>query len=107
MISLDDQIGAGTHWVCYRNIDQYCEYFDSYGLPMPSDVYKNLVTSGKQIVYSGDEIQERDSVLFGYWYLYYLLERQRGRSILEVMHNPEFDFSDQSINHKFIKNYFM
>lgn len=26
IINLDDQIGAGTHWVAYRNIDKYCEY---------------------------------------------------------------------------------
>jgi len=40
-------------------------------------VMKYLMTSGKQIFYSGDEIQERDSVLCGYWVLYYLSERQK------------------------------
>ena len=58
---------------------------------MPKDVQKYLSTSGKQIVYSGDEIQERDSVLCGYWCLHYLLERQTGRSILETIHNSKFD----------------
>ena len=50
-----------------------------------------MATSGKQLEYSGDEIQERDSVLCGYWCLYYLLERQKGRSILDTIHNSEFD----------------
>ena len=70
-------------------------------------MYKNIL---KQVVsrsiYSGDEIEERDSVLCGYWDLYYLLERQRGRSILETIHNAELNFTDQSINHRFIINYF-
>ena len=27
IINLDDSIGPGSHWVCYRNIDKnYCEY---------------------------------------------------------------------------------
>lgn len=82
IIILDDQIGAGTHWVAYRNIDKYCEYFDSFGLKMPSNVHRYLFTSDKQLVYSKDEIQERDSALFCDWCLYYLLERQKGRSIL-------------------------
>lgn len=65
---------------------------------MPSDVHQYLLTNGKQIVYSGVEIQERDSVLCGYWCLYSLLERQRGRTIFETIHNLQFVFSDQSID---------
>lgn len=106
IINLDDHIGDGTHWVCYRNIDRFCEYFDSFGLPMPIEVKKNMKTSGKRLVYSSDEIQERDSVLCGYWCLYYLLERQKGRSILDTIHNSKFDMSDTSVNHRFIINYF-
>ena len=46
--------------------------------------------SGKTLFYSPDEIQERLSILCGYWYLYYLIERQNGKEICEVLHNPEF-----------------
>ena len=60
IINLDRHIGPGTHWVVYRNIDKWCEYFDSFGLSMPTEVKKYMITSGKQLVYSGDEIQERD-----------------------------------------------
>ena len=106
IINLDNHIGPGTHWVAYRNIDKYCEYFDSFGLMMPLEVKKYMATSGKQLEYSGDEIQERDSVLCGYWCLYYLLERQKGTSILNTIHNAEFDRSDTSVNDRFIINYF-
>jgi len=60
IINLDNHIGLGTHWVAYRNIDRFCEYFDSFGLNIPSEVDKYMSTSGKQLVYSTDEIQERD-----------------------------------------------
>ena len=106
IVNLDNHIGPGTHWVAYRNIDRFCEYFDPFGLMMPSEVKKYMATSGKQLEYSGDEIQERDSVLCGYWCLYYLLERQRRTSILNTIHNAEFDMSDTSVNHRFIINYF-
>ena len=56
---------------------------------MPDEIAIYLVTSDKPLIYSSDEIQERDSVLCGYLCLYYLLERQRGRSILETIHNAK------------------
>ena len=94
--------GPGTHWVCYRNIDNVVEYFDPFGLIMPNEALEYFRTSGKRIVYSMDEIQNRNTVLCGYWCLYYLFERQRGTSILDVIHNPHFD-NDKS---DFIKAYF-
>ena len=106
IINLDLQIGSGTYWVAYR-IDNYkCEYFNSYELMMPSDVLKYLSTGRKLVLFSGDEIQERDSVLCGYWCLYYLLERQKDVPMFNVIHNAEFDKKDKSVNHRFINNYF-
>ena len=83
IINLDDMTGPGTHWVCYRNINNVVEYFDSFGLIMPNEALTYFRTSGKRIVYSMDEIQNRSTVLCGYWCLYYLFERQRGNSILQ------------------------
>ena len=102
IINLDDIQGPGTHWICYRNINSVVEYFDPFGLIMPNEALEYFNTSGKRIVYSMDEIQNRNTVLCGYWCLYYLFERQRGNSILNVMHNPHFDDD----NSDFIKEYF-
>ena len=102
VINLDDMTGPGTHWVCYRNIDNVVEYFDPFGLIMPNEALEYFHTSGKRIVYSMDEIQNHNTVLCGYWCLYYLFERQRGTSILDVIHNPHFD----NDNSDFIKAYF-
>ena len=108
IINLDTHIGPGTHWIAYRNGDKYAEYFDSFGLKMPFEISDYPSTSGKQIIYSGDEIQERDSVLCGYWCLYYLLERQMGTPtcILRVIHNAKFNMNEQSVNYRFIIEYF-
>ena len=57
IINLDDMTGPGTHWVCYRNINNIVEYFDPFGLIMPNEAKKYFNTSGKRIVYSMDEIQ--------------------------------------------------
>ena len=59
--NLDGSTGGGSHWVCYRNVDkQFCEYFDSFGLIIPNEIKNYPKTSGKKIVYSSDEIQERE-----------------------------------------------
>ena len=102
IINLDDIKGAGTHWVCYRSLDSVVEYFDPFGLIMPNEARAYFHTSGKHIVYSMDEIQNRSTVLCGYWCLYYLLERQQSSDILDVIHNPHFD----NDNSDFIKEYF-
>ena len=73
---------------------------------MPTEIQKYLQTSDAKIIYSTDEIQERDSVLCGYGCLYYLLERQKGKSILDIIHNTKFNPIDKSVNHKFIIDYF-
>ena len=105
IINLDDIQGPGTHCVCFRSINNVVEYFDPFGLIMPNEALKYFNTaspSGKQKVYSIDEIQNRNTVLCGYWCLYYLYERQRGNSILDLIHNPHFD----SDNSDFIQEYF-
>ena len=87
IINLDDINGPGTLWVCYRN-DEITYYFDPFGLTLLKEVKRYFKTSGLPIIYSPDEIQERNSILCGYWCLYYLKERQNGKSILDVIHNP-------------------
>ena len=56
IINLDDSIGRGSHWVCYRSVDkQFCEYFDPFELIMANEIKNYLKTSGKKIVYSSEE----------------------------------------------------
>ena len=79
------------------------EYFDPFGLIMPNEAAEYFNTPGKHTAYSIDELQNRSTVLCGYWCLYYLYERQQGTGILDVIHNPHFD----NDNSDFIKAYFL
>ena len=78
IINLDDIQRTGTHWVCYSNLNSVVEYFDPFGLIMPNEAAAYFNTSGKRTVYSIDGIQNRSTVLCGYWSLHYLSERQQG-----------------------------
>ena len=69
---------------------------------MPHEIHHYLAKSGKKVIFSQNEIQNRDTVLCGYWCLYYLIERQKGKSILGVIHHKYLD----SDNSDFIKDYF-
>lgn len=35
IINLDSSENEGTHWVAYIKLNNYCEYFDSFGDLMP------------------------------------------------------------------------
>ena len=49
IINLDDIVGQGTDWVCYRNLEKnLIEYFDPFGLIMPYQIRDYLLTSGKK-----------------------------------------------------------
>ena len=68
IINLDSIEGEGTHWVCYRNLEKnLTEYFDPFGLIMPHEIRHYLLTSGKKVIFSQDEIQNRNTVFCGYW----------------------------------------
>lgn len=71
---------------------------------MPHEVYHYLISSGKKIIYSQDEIQNRDPVLCGYWCLYYLNERQKGKNILDVIHNQDFDLDNRDFIFTYISS---
>ena len=93
VVNLDDIQGSGTHngFVIENLENDLVEYFDPFGLIMPLDIYHYLISSWRKYNYSQDEIQNRDSVLCGYWCLYYLNEINKGKSILDVIHDQDFD----------------
>ena len=58
----------------------------------------------KKLIYSQDELQNRDSVLCGYWCLYCLNERQKGKSVLDIIHNQNFDEDNRDFIISYFKN---
>ena len=45
ILNLDDSSGKGTHWSCWIKVAKDKIYFDSYGLPPPTELLKYLERS--------------------------------------------------------------
>ena len=97
--------GDGTHWVCIYNDEKSdkVKYFDSFGLVPPNEVIKYMKTTNKNIIYNDSQIQNMDSILCGYYCIYYIEQRNEGRTADEVL----LDFHDNptEFNKKFMKFY--
>ena len=68
-LNLDDSGGKGTHWVSWfkRNTDKF--YFESYGLPPPTELIDHLQ---RPIYYDRKRIQHDNEVFCGHLCLYVL-----------------------------------
>lgn len=70
VINLDISKNAGTHWVAYGKINDYIEYFDSYGNLKPPKEFIKYV--GENINYNYDNIQKNNRYNCGHLCLKFL-----------------------------------
>ena len=56
-------VGNGTHWVCFHNINNNLFYFDSYGIEPPLEILKNA----NSCYYNVNEIQSYNSQACGWF----------------------------------------
>lgn len=71
IINLDSSNNKGTHWVAYAKVDNYCQYFNSYGnLKPPLELVKYL----KNIVinYNYERYQRYNTVNCGHLCIQFL-----------------------------------
>lgn len=72
VVNLDDTRNSGTHWVAYIKIQDYCEYFDSFGdLKPPFELQKYLKN---RIFYNYYRYQSFNSYNCGHLCLKYLYD---------------------------------
>lgn len=65
ILNLDTSDNPGTHWVAYVKLNNYCEYFDSFGnLRPPLELTHYL--NGFSIIYNYDKFQSYNSVNCGH-----------------------------------------
>lgn len=70
IVNLDLTKNCGTHWVAYGKLNNYIEYFDSYGnLKPPKELLKYL---GKKINYNYENFQKNNSYNCGHLCLHFL-----------------------------------
>jgi len=69
--------GGGIHWIFVYNDSNSdsVEYFDSFGLVPPNEIVTDMNTSSKNIIYNDSQIQHINSIMCGYYCIYYLLQR--------------------------------
>lgn len=76
IVNLEDSSGGGTHWVAIIIDDRYVSYYDSFGIGASDDVKefisRYVQNQNIQTIYSTKQVQYHDSVLCGYYCIYFL-----------------------------------
>jgi len=82
IINLNDISVNGMHWVVWlkRGNDKF--YFDSFGLPPPTEL-KNYLNRG--VFYPSKQIQPRQEAICGHLCLFALKEMQKGKRLQEII----------------------
>lgn len=101
---------GGTHWTGFIIKKKSIVYFDSFGLPIPRLVLQFMRKYDyDKIIYSRDQIQHFDSVLCGYFVLYFLwfftvLHKNNSNSVTHLLmkHNAIYVQRNQLLNDKII-----
>lgn len=75
VVNLEDSNLGGSHWVCIVLNEKYVSYFDSFAV-RPSDDIKEFISrfvknSKMKTIYNLKQIQHSDSVLCGYFCIYF------------------------------------
>ena len=100
IINLDDNDGPGTHWTACINKNNKLYYYDSYGLSYPDELLK---ITNKPIIYNPHQNQHMDTVLCGWYCIYFINEMSKGTSYDNILNH--FDIGKQGNRNK-IFSYF-
>jgi len=72
IVNLDTISGPGTHWVCYKKLDDSVYYFDSFGnLPPPKEVMQYF-RGLRNIFYNVERKQNLNAEICGHLCLEFL-----------------------------------
>jgi len=82
IVNLDDTSGDGTHWVAWFKRGDKKWYFDSFGLPSPTELNDYL---DGDIFYPTEQIQPRQEVFCGHLRIFVLKEMQKGKGLQEII----------------------
>lgn len=70
ILNMDDSSGKGTHWTCLLISSNSSYYFDSFGLPPPTEVVNYCPNMNR--FYSSFKIQKPEEVICGQYCIYML-----------------------------------
>ena len=105
IVNLNDSTQPGSHWVVINvKARGPLEYFDSFGLNAPHEVVELSERMGLNYLYNSTQYQDLNSVLCGYWCLYFVNESRKGKSYYEIVR--PFSHTDTQFNERLIVEYF-
>ena len=105
IVNLNDSTQPGSHWVViYVRGSGPLEYFDSFGLDAPNEVVELTDRLGVYYIYNSTQYQDLNSVLCGYWCLYFVNESRKGKSFYEIL--KPFSHTDTQFNERLVVGYF-
>ena len=84
ILNLDDSSGLGSHWVVFLKNGKDKLYFDSYGLPPPTELLKYLKGP---VYYNSERIQSDNEVFCGHLCLYVLKKLSDGCKFQQVIND--------------------
>ena len=85
ILNLDDSNGTGSHWVAFLKNGMDKIYFDSYGLPPPTELVKYLQSP---VYYNSERVQPDNEVFCGHLCLHVLKKTCKdGVSFQEVINS--------------------
>lgn len=104
--NLNDSSQSGSHWVAIlvKDSSEPLEYFDSFGLNAPMEVVELSEALKVNYLFNSTQYQDLNSVLCGYWCLYFVNESQKGRSYFELL--KPLSHTDTRFNERMIVEYF-
>jgi hypothetical protein len=71
IVNLDSYRGKGTHWVSYMKIGAKVQYYDSFGVPPPTELQRYLLQDGT-ILFNYEQDQNTNEVICGHLCLKFL-----------------------------------
>lgn len=77
VINLDSMDGMGTHWTALYAKDDRAYYYDSFGMPCPTEII-DWVKRTHRLFYIDNQHQPIDSVMCGYYAVYFLYSMHKG-----------------------------
>ena len=77
-INLDDEDGMGTHWTGLYSEGNKCYYYDSFGLPCPTEIMSWVKDDNdKELYFIDNQHQALDSEMCGYFVCYFLYSMKK------------------------------
>ena len=83
-LNLDDSSGPGQHWVAFSKKGKEQLYFDSYGLPPPTELLEYLKGP---VLYNSERIQPDNEVFCGHLCLYVLKKLSEGHEFQTIIND--------------------